>query len=167
MLANVVKDDFSRMVVGFVFDDRFNNVLLIQKQKPDWQCGYFNGIGGKCKENEPPRLAIARETYEETTMDIEPAAWTHFLTLHTGGKPETAPEVEICFFFVAVERCVLTSARSETKEQLLIIPRNNVPHYKTVPNLQWMIPLAVNWNEGLLPYQYARAIEVFEERKRS
>lgn len=167
MLANVIKDDFSRMVVGFVFDEGFNNVLLIQKQKPDWQRGYFNGIGGKCKQDEPPRLAIARETYEETTMDIEPASWTHFVTLRTGSKPEPSPDVEVCFFFTVVERCVLTSAHSETKEQLLIILRSNLQHYKTLPNLQWMIPLAAKWNEGLLPYHYARAIEVFEERNLS
>lgn len=161
----MVKDDFSRMVVGFVFDDDFRHVLLIQKQKPDWQRGFFNGIGGKCKEKEPPRLAIARETYEETGMDVEPESWTHFLTLHTGGKPETAPAVEVSFFFTNVERCVITSAESKTKEQILIVPRRSLLDYKTVPNLQWMVPLAASWNEGLLPYQYAHAIEVFEERK--
>jgi len=163
----VKKDDFSRMVVGFVFDEEARHVLLILKKKPAWQDGYFNGIGGKCKEDEPARLAIARETYEETGMDIEPAEWTHFLTLHTGGKPETAPDVEVDFFFVRVERCVLTAAESKTKEQLMIIPRGSVHNYQTVPNLQWMIPLAANWNEGLLPYQYARPIEVFEEPKAS
>ncbi len=153
------------MVVGFVFDEDFRHVLLIQKQKPDWQRGFFNGIGGKCKENEPPRLAMARETYEETGMDIEPASWTGFLNLHTGGKPETAPDVDVHFFFVSVERCIITAAESKTKEQLLIVPRRSIMDYKTVPNLQWIIPLAANWNEGLLPYRYANPIDVFEEPK--
>lgn len=158
-----MKDDFSRMVVGFVFVTGFSSVLLIQKRKPEWQAGYFNGIGGKCKENEPPRLSMSRETYEETGMDIEPKDWTHFLTLHTGGKPETAPNVEVAFYFVEVDRCIITKAEPKTKEPLLIIPTANLHHYKTIPNLQWMVPLAANWEKGQLPYKYAKPIEVFEE----
>lgn len=160
-----MQDDYSRMAVGFVFEKGFKHVLLIEKQSPDWQRGLLNGIGGKCKQDEPFILTIARETFEETDLLLVPELWTHFLTLHTGFKPGTADKVEVQFFFSIVERCIITSAQKKTKEHVLIIPCRSLQNYKTLPNLQWMIPLAMNWSESVLPYQYAKPLEVFEEPK--
>ncbi len=39
-----------RYVVGIIFDDQ-NNVLLINKLRPDTQKGMLNGIGGKIEKN--------------------------------------------------------------------------------------------------------------------
>lgn len=168
MLPNVNTDDYSRMVVGFVFDEGFRNVLLVNKQSPDWQRGFYNGIGGKKKHGEAFEEAIVRETFEESEMRIDRDKWAHFVTLYTGGKPGTAPTVEVRFYFAVVDRCEMTAARqSPGGEPLIIIPRRALQDYKTVPNLQWMIPLAVNWNEGLLPYEYAQPFEVRERRKSS
>jgi len=153
------------MVVGFVFDANFRNVLLVYKQSPDWQRGFYNGIGGKKKTEESFDEAMSRETFEEADLQLPADQWTHFLTLFTGGKPGTAPSVEVRFYFIAVEHCVITSARAKTAEPVIIIPRRSLQDYKTVPNLQWMIPLAVNWNEGLLSYEYSQPVEVFEKRK--
>ena len=38
--------------LGFVFDRDLQHVLLIQKQRPAWQAGKFNGIGGKLEAGE-------------------------------------------------------------------------------------------------------------------
>lgn len=42
----------SRYVVGFLFDSEFRQVALIRKQKPQWQAGLLNGIGGKIEYGE-------------------------------------------------------------------------------------------------------------------
>lgn len=55
-------------VVGFITDD--NRVLLINKNRPKWQEGLFNGIGGKVEGNESPLEAMIRETKEETGLEI-------------------------------------------------------------------------------------------------
>jgi len=35
------------MVVGFLFDNFSENVLLIKKNRPAWQKDRLNGVGGK------------------------------------------------------------------------------------------------------------------------
>lgn len=54
-------------VLGFVFFK--NNVLLMLKQKPDWQKGLWNGIGGKIESNEPAIEAMRREAIEKIYID--------------------------------------------------------------------------------------------------
>ena len=41
-------------VLGFIFNRQKDNVLLVEKKRPEWQKGKWNGIGGKIKENESP-----------------------------------------------------------------------------------------------------------------
>ena len=35
-----------KWVVGFIFNSDMDHVLLINKNRPDWQIGFLNGIGG-------------------------------------------------------------------------------------------------------------------------
>lgn len=53
-------------VLGFMFTEDGKGVVLIQKKKPAWQHGRWNGIGGKIEERETPEKAIVREFEEET-----------------------------------------------------------------------------------------------------
>jgi len=57
---------------GFTLDDR---VALIKKERPDWQKGKVNGIGGKIDEGETPEKAMSREYYQETGVLILPEEW--------------------------------------------------------------------------------------------
>ncbi len=57
-------------VIGLIFDDK-NRILLINKLRPDWQKGYYNGIGGKVEGNETFMKAMIRETKEEANLDIK------------------------------------------------------------------------------------------------
>lgn len=41
-------------VLGFMFSNLMNNVVLLQKQKPNWQKGLWNGVGGKVESGEEP-----------------------------------------------------------------------------------------------------------------
>ena len=51
-------------VLAFIFDENLEKVLLIQKQRPKWQAGLDNGIGGKIEEKETAINAIKREIFE-------------------------------------------------------------------------------------------------------
>lgn len=63
-------------VLGFAFDHE-RNLLLIEKQKPDWQKGRWNGIGGKLEADDFSLFhAMAREFHEETGVLIIPHNWT-------------------------------------------------------------------------------------------
>ena len=56
-------------VVTFLFTLNMNRIWLIEKQKPDWQKGCLNGIGGKVEKGELPLAAAIRELKEEAGID--------------------------------------------------------------------------------------------------
>lgn len=56
-------------VVAFIFDHA-GGVWMIEKQKPEWQKGFFNGIGGKVEPGETPKEAIYREVKEEAGVRL-------------------------------------------------------------------------------------------------
>lgn len=55
----------SSYVLILVFCPEFENVLLIERTKDDWQKGMLNGLGGKIDKNEKPFDAVLRELKEE------------------------------------------------------------------------------------------------------
>jgi 8-oxo-dGTP diphosphatase len=62
-------------VLGFAFDD-VGRVVLMRKNRPEWQKGRWNGVGGLIEGGETPQVAMAREFKEETGVDVHPAHWT-------------------------------------------------------------------------------------------
>ena len=52
-------------VVGLIFDESFENILLIRKNRPNWQKGRLNGVGGKVEDQETSYEAMVRECEEE------------------------------------------------------------------------------------------------------
>ena len=57
-------------VVGFLFNPDMTEVVLIKKNRPDWQKGLLNGVGGKIESGEDPITAMIREFKEETGVEI-------------------------------------------------------------------------------------------------
>lgn len=64
-------------VLGFMFNTNME-VCLIQKRKPAWQAGKWNGVGGKIKNNEFALDAMIREFKEETGVQTENKDWRYF-----------------------------------------------------------------------------------------
>ena len=58
--------EMKHYVLGFIFNREENKVLLVQKKRPEWQAGHWNGIGGKIEKDETPLLAMEREGHKET-----------------------------------------------------------------------------------------------------
>ena len=65
-------------VLGFMFDEAASQVALIKKNKPDWQAGFLNGIGGKIEKGETPIQAMVREFEEETGYNTQEKDWQNF-----------------------------------------------------------------------------------------
>lgn len=63
-----------RQVLGFAFDD-LGRVALIRKNRPEWQRGKLNGVGGTIEANESGPKAMSREFFEETGVSIDPEKW--------------------------------------------------------------------------------------------
>lgn len=61
--------------------DLLGRVALVEKNRPEWQKGRMNGIGGHIEEGEAPWDAMVREFWEETGCRTEQLRWKNFVTL--------------------------------------------------------------------------------------
>lgn len=130
-------------VVGFLFLTEHNQVVLVKKERPDWQKGLWNGPGGKIREGETPHTCMTREFREETGVSIPPEEWDHILTLYSD-KYE-------CHFFRAFSSSPrvyhdLLTADIKRDEVTTLWPLG-VPmatHSNVVSDLSWVIPLMLD-----------------------
>lgn len=134
-----------KYVLGFAFCQYLNQVLVINKTKPDWQVGMFNGVGGKIEPNETPYEAMVREFKEETGADTQVDQWIRFAELRYGiTKPVPAYEPEIivhCFTAVVQQFSPRKDNPSGEVARWRAVDTAYEPNY--IPNLRWLIPMAL------------------------
>lgn len=70
----------SRYVLGFRYCES-DGVLLIQKNRPEWQAGLWNGLGGKINDGERPIDAMVREFNEESGLSTTEDEWREVVLL--------------------------------------------------------------------------------------
>lgn len=116
-------------VVGVVFDN-INRVLLINKNRPDWQRGYFNGLGGAINENETSKQAMHRECKEESGLDINTWEMHHHESFKNG--------VQLYYMKSTVDYHTLDKAESLTDEEVSIFDIDSLPK-RIQPDIREMI----------------------------
>ena len=121
-------------VAGFAFKDNFKEVLLIHKKRPEWQVGFFNGVGGKVELGELPKDAMSREFFEEVGVDVPPNHWNHFCTIHGSDF-----DWRVSFYWTDHPHCYL--AKMMEDEQPLWFRSGELP-FNIINNLNWLIPMA-------------------------
>lgn len=122
-------------VVGFMFNKELDKVLLILKNRPDWQAGKWNGIGGKLKMNEEPLQAMVREFQEETGILTDQSSWTwKGAFIHDG----LSWAVDV---FIAKGN--IYEYTTITDERVEVIHLTDLDNYPVVPNLKWLIPMVL------------------------
>jgi 8-oxo-dGTP diphosphatase len=62
-------------VLGFAFDTHGERLALIRKNRPTWQAGRLNGIGGKLEPGESAIQAMVREFAEEAGVATKEKDW--------------------------------------------------------------------------------------------
>ena len=121
-------------VVGFLFSEDYSRIVLIRKNRPDWQAGLLNGLGGKINLlDETPVTAMKREFKEESGVEVD--NWKEFLKLEG--------EVSVVYFFIATG-----DTTKVTTIETGIVESYDVATLKErlgacVPNLSWILPLAL------------------------
>jgi 8-oxo-dGTP diphosphatase len=128
----------NRYTVNYLFDDYGSNVALIQKARPSWQAGKWNGIGGKVNEGETPFEATVREFKEET--GVEEFFWKHYATVK-GKEPDREGEFTV-YYYKAFNTRSLSNVRWITDEVVALHHVNSLPK-DLVQHVKWMIPLAL------------------------
>jgi 8-oxo-dGTP diphosphatase len=124
-----------KYVLGFVFNLDKTQVALIRKNRPQWQAGMLNGIGGKIEEGETAFGAMIRECKEESTISI--TEWKNFAKF-TG----TWGEVE-CFMSLYKD---LTKLECPESEEIEIHNINNLHNQYLSPNLHFLILMSLDDN---------------------
>jgi 8-oxo-dGTP diphosphatase len=142
-MGRTIETAMTEYVAGFFFDTDREHVVLIEKQKPEWQKGLLNAVGGKIEPGETALDAMRREFLEETGYQVSLTGendWTHYVTL-TG-------EGFAVHFFYAVEwrhprRCLCTLVKTMETEKVATYRIAELTKLKTINNLQWLIPMAL------------------------
>jgi len=132
-----------RYVVGFAFDEKLKRVVLIRKNRPAWQAGLLNGVGGKVEEIdgriETPEEAMAREFREEVDLDypLPRTVWKRFCRLD--GSDWRVDMLRAKLLGQVFERI----RGGRTDEKIEIHKVGKLPK-DTLNNLRWLVPMAVN-----------------------
>lgn len=112
-------------------------VWLVQRNRPAWQRGYYNGIGGKVWPGEDPSESMAREFTEESGVKIPSQQWRNFC------RYEVPNIHRVDFFFYYATESEFDSVYSAENKKAAPFPIDHLPK-KCIWNLNWLIPMALD-----------------------
>lgn len=118
-------------VLGFAFNEDNSKVALIRKNRPQWQAGKLNGIGGKIEETDDTyENAMHREFYEET--GLKDLKWNY-----KGYMSNDDWSVEL----FASYNNDLSNIKSITDEDVIVCDVIDIllDKHKIISNLKWLI----------------------------
>lgn len=119
-------------VLGFTFNYSLSQGLLIRKQRPDWQKGRLNGLGGKVEKAEEPLAAMIREYAEECGLVSVPAEWSYFALL-------SGPHSQVHCFTAQMPLGTVFQTTDETLATLTLpLPTEE----KFCDHVEWLLALA-------------------------
>lgn len=131
-------------VAGFLFSEDYSKIVLIRKNKPAWQAGALNGVGGKIElSDDSPLMAMIREFKEETGMEVK--SWVEFCKL-------TGKDFEVYFFKATGD---ISKVQTMEEEKIETHDTSYVYAEELIQNLHWLIPLALDTDDvhGQVNYQ--------------
>lgn len=122
-------------VVGFLFSEDLSEVLLIEKQRPAFQFGKLNGIGGGVDEGEDIYDAQVRELEEESGVKTKKEDWIHFADFVFGKG------MKVCF--LVAKTIAKPRAKTMTDEEVAWVSMKNLPE-NILSDIEPLLPLAKN-----------------------
>lgn len=130
--------EMKHYVVGFTFNRTSDKVLLVRKNRPEWQAGKWNGIGGKIEPSDPsPLHAMDRETKEETNTNC---AW-ELVTIFT------CPGGTVYFYrSFSSFKGIWFEQMEDEKLKVWRLDTDTLPD-NIDPELKWVIPLYLSNNQ--------------------
>lgn len=146
-----------KYVLGFMFTPNRNTVWLIQKNRPVWQKGKLNGIGGHIEAKEDPTEAMVREFFEETGIMTKWDDWElvcvmgRNVEVQEGERKSADFECYVFRSFVGDYQKIKTM----TDELVSFYQTNYIIGSEglTISNLPWLIAMCLDNNDGFAPYE--------------
>jgi 8-oxo-dGTP diphosphatase len=129
-------------VNGFMIQPEQQRVLFIRKNRPAFQAGKWNGIGGKIEPGESAIDAMVREFREETGVATAPESWERTIALQ--GR-----DFVVYFYRSFVD--TFPAYHTPTDEVVNDWPieavfRDEKFGIPTLPNMKWILPMQLNLN---------------------
>ncbi len=119
--------------VGFIFDATITHILLMHKNRPDWQKGKMNGIGGRIEEVEESVACMVREAHEEVGLVTTTDQWVFLGTIH-----ESESVVD---FYAMIHVGAPEAISACTDEQVAWCDVAGLPQ-NALPNIPWLVAYA-------------------------
>jgi 8-oxo-dGTP diphosphatase len=130
-------------VLGFLFSERMDRVLLVKKARPSWQAGKLNGIGGHIEFRESIGAAMEREADEEAGITPGSVSWLRFgvLAFREAG-------VYVHLFSShdpGTSEVLIAPTEAQESEPIEFVDFNERFNFgRMLPNLRWLIPMALS-----------------------
>lgn len=118
-------------------------LLLVLKDRPAWQSGNWNAIGGRVEYGEFPIDAMVREFHEETSIRIERDSWKCGVVLN-------GDTWHVHFFATRLpsdfRKVTSLPSRNDVGETLswILWPSFWGGGLKKIWNLNWIVPLCID-----------------------
>ena len=145
-----------KFVVGFAFNFNASSILLIKKERPTWQKGLLNGVGGKIEAGENPMEAMNRECKEETGLILDWKTMGVMRGLHGETHAVSGGTPFYCWVFYAYSDEIYNYKQIED-EFLALYDPECLFDKDIVQNLRFLIPFG-KYNDGVthLTLEYAQ-----------
>jgi 8-oxo-dGTP diphosphatase len=142
-----------------LFHRRYEACPVDRKNRPEWQAGRLNGIGGHVEGDphwpstiETADAAMVREFHEETGVQAKPEDWK-YLTLLRGPN-----WVVHCFY--AINSDYVMSAVSTTDETVGVYPTClDFLREEAISNVPWLVGLAMDPDQPRIRSQFDYATQ--------
>lgn len=123
---------------GFMFSEDCSKVALIEKQRPDWQRGRLNGIGGHREDNETPLECQCREFMEETGKVTSPEDWHLYCTLQ--GTRKDGRTYRVHFYWAVGD---ISDLHTMTDERVVTVNPIAFDYKLALDNVPWLLYMAM------------------------
>lgn len=126
-----------KYVLNAIFSRDMDKVLVIKKNRPEWQSGKFNLIGGRVEDTDKSTAhAVIRETKEECGIDISEADIYYSGTL-LSSSDEEEHEVE-CFVTITDE---IYNSTTTTDELVYMLSMEELGNLSREILLETLMPI--------------------------
>ena len=130
-------------VCGFMFNQGLSKVALIRKNRPAFQKGKLNGVGGSLETADFSIWScMAREFNEEAGVETDPNSWSYYATIN--GVNDDGEKFKVYFFACKGD---LTKLKTTSDEEITIVDVNTIHALRTdlVDNTSWLVGGAVDF----------------------
>ncbi len=131
-------------VLGFAFDAQRETVILIEKNRPAWQKGKLNGVGGKIDPEDLTEYhAMAREFKEETGVETSPDEWEKFAIMNCDNDIMGGHSIVYCFrlFSDKIIKCSTQETERVLREE--IVENHLFTMKPLIGKVNYLIPMAL------------------------